>query len=383
MAPKMRGHGEGSIRQRGPELWEARVTLGYREGRLARRSLYGSTRKEVADKMSAVLAGLQRGDLPLSERRTVGTFLEEWMAGLDLRVRPSTAERYCDLLRRHAIPSIGKVRLGRLTPQRVDALLADRQRAGLSPRSVWHLRAVLRAALGDAMRTGEVTRNVAALARPPKKVEPYHVEPMSPDQAAAILDAVAGTALEAPVSVALWTGLRQGELLGLRWSDIDLDRGRLTVAVTLQRRHREWSVEGTKTEKSRRTISLPAPAVDALTAWRHHQREQRLRGGPGWETRYGDLVFTNTIGQPLQGTTLSHQFREALERAGLRSVRFHDLRHGAATLMLASGTDLKVVSEVLGHSTIATTANVYAGVLDSLKADAATRLTRLVRPGSA
>ena len=112
------------------------------------------------------------------------------------------------------------------------------------------------------MRTGEVTRNVAALARPPKKVDAYHVEPMAPDQAAAILDAVAGTAIEAPVAVALVDRTRQGELLGLRWSDIDLDRGRLTVAVTLQRRAREWFVETTKTDKSRRTISLPAPAVD-------------------------------------------------------------------------------------------------------------------------
>ena len=288
-APKMRGHGEGSIRQRGPKLWEARVTLG--DGRMARRSLYGTTRKEVADKMSAVLAGLQRGELPLSERRTVGAFLEEWMAGLDLRVRPSTAERYRDLLRRHAIPGIGKVKLAKLTPQRVGALLADRQRVGLSPRSVWHLRAVLRAALGDALRAGEVSRNVAGLARPPRKVEPFRVEPMSPVQAGAILDAVTGTALEAPVAVALWTGLRQGELLGLRWSDLDLERGRLTVAVTLQRRDREWYVEAPKTDKSRRTIALPAPAIAALIGHRQRQREQRLRVGPGWETRYGDLVF--------------------------------------------------------------------------------------------
>src|SRR5580700_8465556 len=168
MARKMRGHGEGTIRRRGPRLWEARVTLGYRDGQLARRSLYGATRKEVADKMSAVLAGLQRGEFPLAERRTVGTYLDEWLAGLELRVRPSTAERYRDLMRRHAIPAIGTIKLSKLTPQRVDALLADRQQAGLSPRSVWHLRAVLRAALGDAVRTGEVSRNVAALARPPR-----------------------------------------------------------------------------------------------------------------------------------------------------------------------------------------------------------------------
>ncbi len=364
MAPTRRGHGEGSIRQRGPRLWEARVIVGYRDGRSVRRSLYGTTRREVAEKLTADLAGLQRGEGLLNERRTVGAFLDEWMAGLDLRVRPSTALRYRDLLGRHAIPAIGSVRLSQLTPQRVDALLAERQQAGLSARSVWHLRAVLRAALADALRTGQVTRNAAGLARPPRKAEPYRVEPMSPDQAGAILDAVAGTELEAPVSVALWTGLRQGELLGLRWSDIDLDRGRLTVTATLQRRGGEWFVEGTKTDRSRRTIHLPEPGVAALAALRQRQREQRLRAGPAWETRHGDLVFTDAIGQPLNGSTLTHKFRTALDRAGLRSVRFHDLRHAAATLMLASGTDLKVVTEVLGHSTIATTANVYAGVLE-------------------
>ena len=122
--------------------------MGYRDGRLVRRSLYGATRKEVADKMSAALAGLQRGEFPLAERRTVAGFLEEWMAGLEFRVRPSTADRYRDLLRRHAIPAIGAIRLAKLTPQRVDALLADRQRFGLSPRSVWHLKGRLARRLG-------------------------------------------------------------------------------------------------------------------------------------------------------------------------------------------------------------------------------------------
>jgi integrase len=155
-------------------------------------------------------------------------------------------------------------------------------------------------------------------------------------------------------------------LLALQWSDVDLSGHRLSVSATLQRRGREWYIESTKTAKSRRTIGLPSPAVDTLTAWRQ-QLEQRLRVGPRWASRWGDLVFTNPTGQPMMAATLTHNFRSTQEQAGSRPVRFHDLRHAAATLMLASGTDLKVVSEVLGHSTIATTANVYAGVLDSLK----------------
>ncbi len=161
---------------------------------------------------------------------------------------------------------------------------------------------------------------------------------------------------------------------------MELDARRLTVSVTLQRRGREFYVEATKTDKSRRTIILPAQAVEALRAKRQRQREQRLLVGPGWETPFGDLVFTDAIGRPLNGTTLTHGLARVLKGAGLRPIRWHDLRHAAATLMLASGTDLKVVSEVLGHSDIGITANMYAGVLDSLKTDAADRLGALIRP---
>lgn len=375
--PGKRASGEGMLRRRPNGTWEARVTVGTVDGKRVRRSVYGRTQREVLEKMRPVLAQAQRGEAPQSGSRTVETFLEEWMAGLDLRLRPSTATRYRDILRLHAIPQIGKVKLARLTPQQVEALLADRRAAGLAPRTVWHLRAVLRSALTDAVRSGEATRNAASLAHPPK-VEPYHVEPMSPARAQAILAAIAGTDLEAPVSVALWTGLRQGELLGLRWQDLDLAARRLRVEVSLQYRRREFSVEPTKTAKSRRTIGLPAPVAEMLAAHRQRQVERRLLVGAEWDTQFDGLVFTTPFGRPLDGRYLTVKFQRLMERAGLGTIRFHDLRHAAATLMLASGTDLKVVSEVLGHSAISTTANVYAGVLDELKADAADRLTRLL-----
>lgn len=376
---RKRASGEGAIRQRSTGLWEARVTVGWDQGKRIRRSVYGKTQREVVEKLVPFLAQVQRGEAPPSGTRTVGAFLEEWMEGLELRVRPSTAKRYRDLLRIYAIPALGTIKLRRLTPQQVEALLTRMRGAGLAPRTVWHLRAVLRSALTDAVRAAEVMRNAAALAHPPK-VEPFQVEPMTPARAGAILDSVAGTDLEAPVSLALWTGLRQGELLGLQWSDVDLVARRLSVAANLQRRSREYFLEPTKTAKSRRTISMPDPAVEVLTAHRQRQLQQRLLLGPAWDTQFGNLVFTDALGRPLDGRTLTVRFQTLVERAGLGSIRFHDLRHAAATLMLASGTDLKVVSEVLGHSAIATTANVYAGVLDELKTDAADRLARLVRP---
>lgn len=379
---KRRGAGEGSVRERSDGRWEGSYEVGWSdEGKRLRRSVYAPTRQALVAKLRDAIARAEKGLPAPDERLTTAKYLTTWLEGLDLRrLRPSTAKRYRGLLEQHAIPALQGVKLARLTPQRIEALMAVKLAAGLAPRTVWHLRAVLRTALADAVRSGELVRNPASLARPPK-ADSYHVEPMTPDQARAILAAVAGTDIEAPVSLALWTGLRQGEVLALRWEDVDLAARRLTVRSTLQRRDRAWFIEETKTEKSKRTVPLPAPAVDVLATHRERQRERRL-AARRWAITFGDLVFTDAAGNPVMGTTLTHQFRDTLQGAGLRSVRFHDLRHGAATLMLAAGIDLKVVSELLGHSTIATTANVYAGVLDTLKTDAADRLARLVRrPG--
>ena len=316
---------------------------------------------------------------PATGGRRLDAFLEDWISGLGMRVRPATARRYAELLRLHVIPALGPARLSQVTPQRVEALLTEKLAEGLSPRTVWHVRAVFRAALSDAVRAGEVSGNAAALARPPR-VEGYEVAPMTPTRAAEILDATGGTDLEAPISLALWTGIRQGELLGLRWADVNLEGRRLSVNLALHGRHGRWFLEATKTPKSRRTIGLPEPAAEALAAHRQRQLEQRRLVGPEWDTRFTDLVFTDRFGRPIDGRNLTQRFQTILRNAGLPRIRFHDLRHAAATLMLASGTDLKVVSEILGHSTIGTTANIYAGVLDQLKADAAVRLARLVRP---
>jgi integrase len=378
---KRRGAGEGSIRLRSDGRWEGRYELGWTvEGR-RRRSVFGTTRQDVVTKLRTAFAQQERGEPPTDERTTVSAFLERWLRGLPSRVRPGTTERYSTLLRKHVIPTLGGVKLARLTPQHVEALLSEKLAEGLSPRTVWCVRSTLRTALADAVRSGEVSRNAAGLSRPPH-VEGYHVEPMAPSQAVTILDSVAGSDLEAPVTLAMFTGLRLGEVLGLRWEDVDLSVRRLRVEGALHRRAGAWVLELAKTDRSRRSLVLPEPAVEVLAQHRQRQLAWRLQAGPRWRPSIDGLVFTRPSGQPMWAPEVTRRFRVAQETAGLRSVRFHDLRHAAATLMLASGTDLKVVSEVLGHSTIATTANVYAGVLDTLKVDAADRLARLVRrPG--
>lgn len=375
-----RGGGEGTISKRKSDgRWEGKLSAGWGDnGRRRRVIVYGATRAEVAVKLREAQARLASGQPLADGRLTVASYLTGWVETLSLRVRPSTEERYRELVRRHIIATIGHVRLAKLTPQQVEKMLADRSATGLAPRTVLHIRGVLRAAIHDAQRQGLVSANSASLARPPR-VEAFHVTPMTSAAAAAILDAVAGTEIEAPVNVALYTGLRQGEILALRWGDVDLTTRRLAVRGTLQRRQSAWFIERPKTERSTRVVTVPDALVDVLNAHRQRQRERRLAAGPAWSTAWPELIFTDAKGLPIVGSTLTHTFRLTLERAGLKSCRFHDLRHGAATLMLASGVDITTISAILGHSTLAVTSDFYAHVLDEVKANAADKLATFIR----
>jgi integrase len=204
---------------------------------------------------------------------------------------------------------------------------------------------------------------------------------MTPDEARAILAATRGTDIEAPVGVALYTGMRLGEVLGLRWRNIDLDDGQLRVDAGLQRLNRATRLVETKTERSRRLLPVTEDLTLILRDQQRRQAAQRRAAGANWIDPIPDLVFTNAVGQPLVPTTVTGRFKELLRLAGAPPRRFHDLRHGCATLLLASGTDLKVVSNMLGHSTINITANTYAHVLPALERDASVRLSNLIRAG--
>jgi integrase len=380
MAAKRRGNLEGNIRLRSDGSWEARVAAGVRpDGAVRRRSFYGRTRREALEKLQEALSAERRGLPTPSETKTVSRFLTEWLEDVERSLAPKTFRRYREMVQQHIIPELGRIKLSKLGPHDVTVMLRRKQDAGLSPRSVHHLRAVLRRALNVAIRRGELLRNPAALADPVKVTE-HEVMLMPPEEAQAILAAFCDHPLEPIVAVALWTGLRQAEILGLRWRDVDFDRRRITVAGTLQRLESAWQLLPPKTRRSARTIAMPEPLVPILASQRQRQAEQRARLGVAWDTTVPDLVFTTTIGTPLTGTTVTNRFQWTLNSKGLPVRRFHDLRHGCATLLLASGVDLKTVSAILGHSTIAITANTYAGVLHSLHQDAAARLSRLLMP---
>ena len=336
-----RGNLEGNIRKRADGRWEARLSLP--GGR--RKSLFAKTRREVGQRLLQAQRAIAEGLPVAGERQTIGALLEAWLRDSAAhKVRPKTLRRYQEIVRLHLGPEIGRIRLARLTPQHVEGMLSSVAGKGVSPRTVAHCRAVLRNALNHAMRIGLVGRNVASLADAPHVPE-REVLALTSEDARRILAAVAGDRLEGLFTVALACGLRQSEALGLRWGDVDLEGGKLTVQRTIQRVNGKYEFFEPKTARSRRTLALPAP----LRQHRSRQTEERLRIGPAWESdRWGDLVFTDERGFPLSSFHVSRRFRKLLEVAGVAGMRYHDLRHASASLMAAQGVPARVAMEDTG-----------------------------------
>jgi integrase len=369
---KRRANKEGTIYCRKDGRWVAAVMLP--DGR--RKSYYGKTRDEVAQKLTRGLKTIQDG-LPVpSDQLRVGRYLQEWLQSARHSIRPSTWQRYEQLLRVYAMPAIGTLTLSRLEPRHLHTLYADCLTRGAAPATVRQLHAVLRRALGQATQWGTVPRNVAALVSPPRLTR-HEITPLTPEQARMLLAAVKGDRLEAFYTLAISTGMRLGELLGLRWRDVDLEAGMLQVRHTLVRGTGHPVLAKPKSPRSRRRLALTAATQDAL---RHHRRQQaaeRLRLGPVWDDH--DLVFPNAIGKPMDAGNLQQRsFVPLLRKAGLPRIRFHDLRHTAATLLLVQGVHVKVVSEMLGHSSIAITLDTYSHVLPDMQQDAAAAMDRLL-----
>ncbi|MBI4491737.1 MAG: site-specific integrase [Chloroflexi bacterium] len=372
-----RGHGEGSIHQREDGRWVAVVDQGWKDGKRQRKYLYGETRREVSEKLKAALHD-QAAGLPLpSERQTVGQFLERWLEdSAKPNVRPRTFTRYHDLLTLHAIPTLGKRPLAKLSAQDLQALYGQKLDQ-LAARTVGHLHRVLHCALRDALRWGLVARNVCDAVQPPKVARP-EMQVLAPEQARQLLAAADGEPLEALYVLAVTAGLRQGELFGLKWQDLDLEAGRLQVRRTLGRVRKQGFLESEpKSARSRRSITLTPLAIGALRHHRARQLEQRLAVGSAWEDR--GLVFCNAVGRPLEPSNLLRRsWRPLLKKAGLPRIRFHDLRHTAATLLLAQGVHPKIVQEMLGHSTISLTLDTYSHLLPNLQDEAAAKMQAIL-----
>ncbi|MDP9265086.1 MAG: site-specific integrase [Chloroflexota bacterium] len=349
------------------------MDLGRVDGKRRRRTFYGETRRAVQEQLAPAVAARVGGDTSSGRTQTLAAFLSRWIE--DAPVRTRTRDHYRLNLERHVVPTLGRIPLQKLTAQHVNALLQAKMRAGLSPQSVHHVRAVLRNALGRAMKWNLIARNPAALADPPR-VEQYQAAYLTVDGARAFLEAAKGDRLEALYSVALGLGLRQGEALGLSWPDVDLDTGTLRVSHSLQRiKGGGLQLLEPKTRQSRRALAMPESLTRQLRAHRARQLEERVFAGDLWQD--SGLVFTTLQGRPLGAShVVNGSFRRIARAAGAPAgLRFHDLRHSCASLLLAQGVAARTVMDVLGHSTIAMTAR-YQHVASALMGEAAKAMDR-------
>ena len=314
---------------------------------------------------------------PQSRPATVAEFLEDWLQSISYSVRPRTARRYAEYVRLHALPSLGNLPLASLSPKDLQILYAGRMRSGLSAMSVLHLHRTLHRALGQAQRWGLIEVNPAALVDPPRP-ERVEMHTLSPDEASRFLKTIRGDPLEALYTLAITTGMRQGELLGLHWREVDLERSSIKVTGSLQYVPGQGlSVASPKTTRSRRNVLLSATAVDALRRHRLGQERERSARTKDWEDM--DLVFTNAHGRPIYASNLlKRSFTPLLEKAGLRHIRFHDLRHTAATLLLGQRVHPKVVSEMLGHTNISITLDLYSHATPTMQREAAAAMDDLL-----
>jgi integrase len=346
--------GQGSVYQRADGYWIASQQVdGVRY--TASASTSADAQRKLKGKLSPKIAA--------PDSLSLEAFLLDWLASsVAYRVGPTTRARYTGLTRTHLIPGLGHIAVGELRPIHVETLLNQALDTGLAPRTVFHIRAVLLTALNYAVKSELATMNAAALADPPKLNDP-EIFPLDQVQARQLIEAAKGDRLEAVYLMALYLGMREGELLGLRWTDLDFARNRLTIRRGLGPVDGKVQEISTKTKKSRRVIPLVGPIAGALQ--RHHQRQESIDvrlAGQRWQ--HAGHIFTTTIGTPIDATNFGNRTWPAMRtKAALPStVKFHHLRHTTATLLLEAEVPMEVVRDILGHSSIVLTVNTYGHV---------------------
>jgi integrase len=325
---KRRGNGDGNITKRSDGRWMARVTVNGES-----RCVYGKTRTEAAKKLQDAIHDLDRGiATPKNDRLTVGKYLDSWLAVKKPEMEPSAWLRYEQYVRLHVIPILGRVPLLKLNAHQLSALYARKLEDGLAARTVRHLYACIHTALKDALVHDLVVRNIADLVRPPKAPH-LDMQTYTPEQANQLLEAAQGDRNEAMYILMLTSACRLGEILGLRWSSLDLERGEMQITVALKDISTRRMLGRPKTPHSRRTIPLTPRAIEALRQHHINQLKERMAHGSDWNTQ--QLVFCTTNGQPYARSNWRfQQYVPMIEKARLPYIRPHDLRHTAATLLL-------------------------------------------------
>lgn len=385
-------NGNGSIRKKtvtrnGKEYtyWEARVTTGYDPGtgKQIQESITGKTQKDVAQKMREMALDVANGTYQPPSKKTVGEWLDEWLETYLGSVRPYTALNYTQHVNNHIKPALGKVRLDKLdtpTIQRFynDLGTAHGDKPGLSPKTIKCVHGIFHKALQQAIALGYLRSNPTTACKLPK-VEAKEIKPLDDEAIRAFMEAIQGHRFEVIYLVTLFTGLRRGEVCGLTWDCVDLDRGTIFINKQLQQvpgHSGEFRLTPTKNGKGR-TITAAAFVVDALKRHKVRQTEARLKAGPLWQEE--GLVFTDEVGHRLSPNTVYHNYKRLVASIGLPEARLHDLRHSYAVASLRAGDDIKTVQSNLGHHTAAFTLDVYGHVTEEMKRASADRMEKFIQ----
>jgi len=355
----------GHLTQRSTGSWTLQASGGFDDaGKRVRitRTVRGS-RRDAERELTKLLREVDTGTATANGSTTLSRYLEEtWLPHIDTRVRPTTLRRYTSLVRVQISPRIGRVRLAKLRPVHIQSVIDGMLAECAAPASVLQAHRVLSSALSQAVRWQLLSVNPCAAVRPPRADRrPLRVP--TTDETRTIVRAASDT-YEVPVLLCATTGMRRGEVLGLQWSAVDLDAGKLHVERTLQKVRGEVRFVTPKTDRSRRSISLPPSVVEQLRRHRKEQAERRLLAGPAWSDL--DLVVDRGDGKHLDPDTLSHAYSRIAAVAGVPTARLHDLRHAFASTLLVAGVHPKVVSEALGHSSVAFTMDTYQHLLPTM-----------------
>jgi integrase len=389
---KHRANGEGTIYKRADDIWIGRLMVGTRlDGKPDVRQVSAKSQAACRAKLDALKLQATNGNLSAAETTglTVAAFLDRWLMTVEPNLRESTLRLYRGYVTKHFKPALGTKRLAKLTHDDVQAFLnakrVEKRKSGktektLAPRTLHHLYVVLGTALTWGIQQGYLTVSPMVRVAAPR-VKAAEVVPLTAEQTMKLLEIAAAESdpLVALWTVAAYTGARKGELLGLTWGDVNLDAGTIHIRRTLKRASKRTpDYDDPKTVRSRRILDLDADAVDALRAHHDRQKFHRQELGDAYEDH--GIVFASELGTPLDQANVSRRFKRALKRAGLpETTRMHDLRHGAATMMLEAGESVPTVSEYLGHASPAITMQVYAHAVPGSKRRAAERLGSVLR----
>ena len=369
-----RGNGEGSISLREDGRWMSRISVNG-----GRKYFYGETRKAVADQMAAALHAAQQGIMPVDERQTVGQYLTTWYEMKRSQLKESSLRPYRNDITLRLIPQLGRTPLAKLSAQEIQLAYSRLIDAGSAPKTIADCHGVLHAALDDALRMGIVNRNVADMVHPPRKNQAeMHI--FSIDEMTRFLQQVRGDRFEALYILAFTSGAREGELLGLRWQDVDFPGRTIQIRQAVQETDDDkFTLAEPKTVYSRRTIPLPETTLQALAEHWKRQIAESERIGDTWDSTL-NLVFPNSYGTIMIPHNITKRsFKRHLLAVGMpRTVRFHDIRHTHATHLLALGVNVKAVSERLGHADVATTLRTYSHVLPHMQQSAVDAMASLL-----